>query len=124
MKLNGLGELLADREDRIKRGHRFLKDHRDLVAADVANLFVVELDEVVAVEDDLTRYDAAGRDRKQAQDAEGADAFAAAALADNREGLTLVDVVGDTVYGLYYTFLGVEVDPEIFDLKKWRHQPP
>src|SRR6266699_3354716 len=99
MEADGFADLLADREDRVQRGHRLLKDHRDLVAADVANLFVVELDEVVAVEDDLTRYDAAGRDRKQAQDAEGANAFAATALADDREGFTLVDVVGDTVYG-------------------------
>ena len=29
-----LADLVADREDRVQRGHRLLKDHRDLVAAD------------------------------------------------------------------------------------------
>jgi len=33
------GDLLADREDRIERGHRLLEDHGDLVAAHLAHLF-------------------------------------------------------------------------------------
>ena len=33
-----LGDLLADREDGVERGHRILEDHRDVVAADLAHL--------------------------------------------------------------------------------------
>ena len=35
-----LGDLVADREDRVERRHRLLEDHRDLVAADLAHLVV------------------------------------------------------------------------------------
>ena len=35
-----LGDLLADRVDRVERGHRLLEDHRDLLAADAAHLVV------------------------------------------------------------------------------------
>jgi hypothetical protein len=31
---------MADREDRIKGGHRVLEDHRDLIAADLPELFL------------------------------------------------------------------------------------
>ena len=37
-----LGDLLADREDRVERGHRLLEDHRDVVAADLRHLVLVE----------------------------------------------------------------------------------
>ena len=33
-----LGDLVADREDRVERGHRLLEDHRDVVAADLSQL--------------------------------------------------------------------------------------
>ena len=35
---SGFADLLADRVDRVERGHRLLEDHRDLIAADVAHL--------------------------------------------------------------------------------------
>ena len=38
MQGQGLGDLPADRQHRVERGHRLLKDHRDLVAADLAHL--------------------------------------------------------------------------------------
>ncbi len=47
---------------------------------------------------------------------EGADALAAAALAHQGQRFTFLDVVGDAVHGLDYTFLSVEVGPEVFDL--------
>ena len=37
-----LGDLLADGEHRVERGHRLLEDHRDLVAADGAHLALVD----------------------------------------------------------------------------------
>ena len=38
VQADGLGDLLAAREDRVERGHRLLEDHRDLFAADLAHL--------------------------------------------------------------------------------------
>ena len=39
---HGFGDLVADGQDRIERGHRLLEDHRDLVAADAAHLLVAQ----------------------------------------------------------------------------------
>jgi hypothetical protein len=41
-----LGDLVADREDRVERRHRLLEDHRDPVAADRAQLALGEGEQV------------------------------------------------------------------------------
>ena len=41
-----LHHLLADRQDRVERGHRLLEDHRDVAAADLAHLFRGEVEQV------------------------------------------------------------------------------
>jgi hypothetical protein len=45
--------------DRIQRRHRFLKDHRDVVAADLAHFPFRELEQVVAAKQGLTTLDEA-----------------------------------------------------------------
>jgi hypothetical protein len=45
-----LHDLLADREDRVERGHRLLEDHRDVAAADLAHLLGGELEQVATFE--------------------------------------------------------------------------
>ena len=112
VQLQGLGHLLADGEHRVQRGHRLLEDHRDAVTANLADLVFVELEEVLALEEHLTGNDAAGRDRDQLEEGEGADALAAAALAHECEGFAFLDVVGDAVHGLDQAFFGIEVGPE------------
>ena len=55
-----LGDLVADGEDRVERGHRLLEDHRDRVAADVSDIVLVDQRQQVAVvEQDLARDDLA-----------------------------------------------------------------
>jgi len=44
-----LGDLVADGEDRIERGHRLLEDHGDAVASDIAHLRLAERQQVDAV---------------------------------------------------------------------------
>ena len=46
-----LGDLQPDGEQRVERGHRLLEDHRDVAAADLAHLLVVEIEQALAVED-------------------------------------------------------------------------
>src|ERR1700682_1020789 len=46
LNLQRLGDLQSDGQDRIERGHWFLEDHRDVAAANLAHLFVVEGPEV------------------------------------------------------------------------------
>ena len=48
--LQRLLDLEPDREDRVERGHRLLEDHRNVAAADLAHLLVVEIEQRLAVE--------------------------------------------------------------------------
>ena len=48
VQLEHLGDLVADRVERVQRGHRLLEDHRDLAAADAAHLRARVLGEQVA----------------------------------------------------------------------------
>ena len=47
VELQRLHQLVADGVDRVERGHRVLKDHRDVVAPDPPHLRVGELDQVL-----------------------------------------------------------------------------
>ena len=52
MDLQRFGDLQPDGQDRVERGHRLLEDHRDVAAAEIAHMLVVEIEEDAAVEDD------------------------------------------------------------------------
>ena len=56
-----LADLVADREDRVQRRHRILEDHRHVAAADVAQLLLRHLQQVLALEDRLALRDPALR---------------------------------------------------------------
>ena len=55
----GLGELTADGEDGVEGGHGLLEDNGDVLAAPASHLVVAELEQVLAVEKDLTFDDLA-----------------------------------------------------------------
>jgi hypothetical protein len=48
--LQHLGDLHADRDDRVQRRQRVLKDHRHVTAADVTQRVLAQLEQVHAVE--------------------------------------------------------------------------
>ncbi len=96
MDLEDLGDLLADVPDGVQRGLRLLEDHADAVAADAAHVVVGELEQVLAVEQHLTRLDAAGLG-DEAHDREAGHALAAARFADEAHDLAAVDVEVDAV---------------------------
>ena len=91
------GNLRADGQHRVKRGHRLLKDHRDLVAADGAHLVGRQLQQIAAVKDDLA-LDAAIAGGRQLHDGHGRHAFARAGFADHGQGLVGVDVERDVAH--------------------------
>ena len=68
-----------------------LEDHRDAVAADLAQLRVRQREQVAAVEHDAARLHAAGP-RDEPQDRQRRDALAAAGLADDAQDLAAVHV--------------------------------
>ena len=85
-----LGDLPADRRDRIERRHRLLEDHGDAIAAQRALLGRRKVLDLPAV-----KSDGAGADRQrlaqQADQSERRDALAAAGFADQAECLAAID---------------------------------
>ena len=84
MAQDGLDDLIADGEARIERGHRLLEDHREPVAAQVAQRLVGHVEQIEAVETDRAG-DFGGMFRQQAHDGERGDALAAAGFADQAQ---------------------------------------
>jgi len=64
-----LHDLQPDPEDRVQRRHGLLEDHRHVMAADAAHLFVRELQEVAAIKDNSAGRDL-GRLREEPHDRE------------------------------------------------------
>ena len=55
MQTHRLGHLLADRLGRVQRGERVLEDHRDLIAAQLAQLMLGQTDQLAVIELDRAR---------------------------------------------------------------------
>ncbi len=124
--LQRLGDDVADRHARVQRRVGVLEDHLHL-AAHLAHLAAVQLGQVLAVEDDL----AAGR-LVELQDGAAGGGLAAAGLADQAEGLALLDVERDAVDGLDRADLALEDDAlgqrevhdQVVDLQAGRRLEP
>ena len=97
MRAQGLGDLLADGEHRIERGHRLLEHHRDAGAADALHARVRRGASGPAPSNrTLPAGDARRRLRQQAHDGQRGDALAAAGFADDAEDLARREVEADT----------------------------
>src|SRR5207237_4388061 len=103
------------------RRHRVLEDHRDDVAADIADLALRQAHDVAAapvvVQEDLAADDAPGRARHKPHDRERGHALAAARLADDAERLAAVEVEREAVDRPNYPGARVEVGPQVADLE-------
>ena len=91
------GNLIADGEHRVQGTHRFLKDHRNGVAADLAHFSFTQSEQVASVENDLTGHP--GTQRGQAQDGQRRHRLPAAGFADETQGAAGFDAEGDPVDG-------------------------
>jgi hypothetical protein len=117
MQLDRLADLVADGEDRIERGHRLLKDHRDLVAADFAHLLVVELQEIAPAIDNFTADDFSRRRLNEAHDRQRSHALAATRLTDQTESFALADLEAHAVDGAHFALGGKKRCLQIFNLE-------
>ena len=63
-----LGDLAADGEHRIERGHGILEDHGDAVAANVPQLILTQLEQIAPVKPDFAVNNLAGRLGNQANE--------------------------------------------------------
>jgi hypothetical protein len=112
-----LDDLLADPVDGVQRAHRVLEDHRDVAAADLAQLLVGGGDQVQAVQGRAAADDRVGP-AGQPHQGHARDGLARAGLTDDRHDLAGGDAEGDRLDGLDEAVLGAEGDPEIVDLQQ------
>ena len=123
MASDRLRDLHPDRQRRVQRGHRILEDHRDLAPAHVLELALRELRQVAPLEPHLPADDAGGRLRDEPDDGEGRHRLAAARLADDADGLALLEVEAHAVDRVHDALAGEEVRLEIADgEERVRHQ--
>src|SRR5262249_15541350 len=97
-----LRHLVADGEERVERRHRVLQDHGDPLAADAAHLRIRLLQEVLALEQDLSAHDP-GRRRKQTQEREGEGGLPGARFPDDAERLARIEIERHLVDGAHDT---------------------
>ena len=116
VRLEHLGQLALDGEDRVQRGHRVLEDHRHAVAPDLAHRLLAagrgcpRRRTRISPARDLRR-----RLRQQAHQRQRADALAAARLAHDAERLAAGEVVADAVDGVDGALAGSERDAQVAD---------
>ena len=115
--LDRFDDLVAHPVHRMETRERVLEDHRELLAADGANRVVVELEKVLALEEDLPR-DISRLPVRQAHRRERGDALPGAGLAHNPERLTPVHGEREAVDGLDDPVRGREMDAEVLDLQQ------
>jgi hypothetical protein len=108
-------------EHRIERGHGLLEHHGNLGAAHLADLLVAQLQQIAASEVDDASDNFAGRVGDQAQNGHGAHRLAAARLADDGDGLTFVDIIGNAVDRLHNPGGGFELGTKILDIEQLGH---
>ena len=96
---HGLRELLADPNDGVQGAHGILEDHGDLVAADLVEVLLRDLQKILAVIDDLAALDD-GVAREYAQDGFGGYGFAGTGLADDRQRFALIQIKIDIPNGM------------------------
>src|SRR6266404_7645139 len=117
VQFDRLADLVANREDRIERRHRLLKNHRDLVAAYLAHRFVVELQEIPPAIDNFTADDFSRRRLDETHDRQRGHALAATRFADQAESFALADLETYAVDGAHFALRRKKRRLKIFNLE-------
>src|SRR6185312_14277389 len=120
MEAERFGDLLADGVDRIQRRHWILKDHRDVVAANLAHLSVRQLQKILAVEGDLSANNLPRR-RNQSHDGKRGYRLTATRFANEPEQFTRVEIETHTVDRTHQPGTRRKMRLEIFDFKQVGH---
>jgi len=87
MGADRLDQLGADRQHRVERGHRFLKDHRDPVAADRPHPGLAQPGQIARAQPDRAGGQPHRRRRQKPHDRQRGDRLARAAFAGDRQRL-------------------------------------
>src|SRR5919199_4386464 len=122
MVMERLGQLPADRVERVQRGHRLLEDHGELGATNVIALALGELQEVGAA---VARF-ARGRAVRgqEPHHGHGGLALAGARFADERHRLALADIEVDAAHGFDDALPGAESDLQAAEFEDGHQSGP
>ena len=118
VRLEALGDLPADRVDRVEMRQRVLEDHRDAPAVDVAALRPAHRQQIMALEENAAAGDVAGRAVDDVHDGRRGHALAGAAFAEDRQCLAGIEMEVDAAHRLDDALCGVELDAEVQDLEQ------
>ena len=121
VRCHRLVDLESNPQHRIERAERVLKDHRDVTAADLTQLFGRHPDQVLALEQDLAVHDLS-RPLDQAEDGHRRDALAAARLPDQPQRFAVEQLETNVAHGLDFTFVGEERGAQVLNLEDWFSQ--
>ena len=113
MRTHNFGDLLTGRIDGIERGHRFLKNHRRLPAADVAQCFVAERQHVASIEENFAAWFDAARGLDQPQNGERCERLSASAFADQRQRLAARDLERHAIHRSDHAIGGAKRDADV-----------
>src|SRR5258706_15796701 len=116
MDLQGLDDLLLDTQHWIQARNRILKDHRDLPTANLAQLILAQLQQILVEEHDRALFDLGRWHRQQAQDRERCDTLARAALAHDAQRFAFIQRKADTLHRVDRAFARLELHFQVFDL--------
>ena len=114
-----LDELLLDAQVGIERRHRVLKDHRDALAADGAELLLRARQQIDAVEQRTATFDASRRLRDEAHERVARHRFTRAALADDSERLAFLHRERNVLHRAHNAVARVEAGSEVLDVEQW-----
>ncbi|MNI28202.1 hypothetical protein D3C73_819690 [compost metagenome] len=119
MQPDGLDQLLADREQRIERGKRILKDRTDHAAADRCHFRFAEIVRALAADANFAGSHTAGR-FEQAENGHARHRLTRAGFADNTENFTAPDGQRNIGEGGEYPFAGREFDGQAANIQRER----
>src|SRR3954453_5529941 len=100
-----LVDLRPDLQHGVKRGHRILEDERDLVAADVPQLLLRDLEEIGPLEEGLAANDLPRRLGNEPEEGHAPDALAGARLPHDSQPLSRIELAAAPVFGLEHAVL-------------------
>ena len=118
VQLETLRHQSLDAQDGVQARDRVLEDHRHVVAADLAHLFLGQGEQVAALEVDGARDGGVVEHAREAEDRRGGHALAAAGLADEADELARCDGEAHIVDGVDDALARGEVHAEVLDAEK------
>ena len=111
-----LSDLVADFENRIEGGERFLENHGDAIASNVLQVFFPQLQQVLAGEKDAPPRNFARGLVDEAENAESRNGLATPGFAHQADGFLAPHLETDAVDGANGIIALADADTEVFHL--------